>query len=319
MDLEVSRQFQRLLSRQGLGFKLGTKVTERRQRRRPPAGHDRGRRGRRAREDEGRRRCWSRSAAGPTPRASVWSRSASRPTTMAASRSTATSRPTCAGIYAIGDVIEGPMLAHKAEDEGVVRRRASGRAEAAHRLRRDSRRGLHGARGRLGRQDRGAAQGGGHRLQGGQVPVLGQPPGPRGRRDRRLRQDPRRRRDRPGAGRPHHRRRGRHHDRRGGARDGVRRLARRIWRAPATPIRPWRRRSRKRRSRPTARRSTSEPRSRCAAPCRVTRVATARFSVVARRRLRRLEAATAHPCWPTMFSCGKGGCWVRSEPRPGHL
>ena len=27
MDLEVSRQFQRLLSRQGLGFKLGTKVT----------------------------------------------------------------------------------------------------------------------------------------------------------------------------------------------------------------------------------------------------------------------------------------------------
>ena len=28
MDLEVSRQFQRLLSRQGLGFKLGTKVTE---------------------------------------------------------------------------------------------------------------------------------------------------------------------------------------------------------------------------------------------------------------------------------------------------
>ena len=28
MDLEVSRQFQRLLSRQGLGFKLGTKVTD---------------------------------------------------------------------------------------------------------------------------------------------------------------------------------------------------------------------------------------------------------------------------------------------------
>ena len=28
MDLEVARQFQRLLSRQGLGFKLGTKVSE---------------------------------------------------------------------------------------------------------------------------------------------------------------------------------------------------------------------------------------------------------------------------------------------------
>ena len=24
----------------------------------------------------------------------------------------------CKGVYAIGDVIEGPMLAHKAEDEG---------------------------------------------------------------------------------------------------------------------------------------------------------------------------------------------------------
>ena len=30
-----------------------------------------------------------------------------------------TSRPTCR-VYAIGDVIAGPMLAHKAEDEGVA-------------------------------------------------------------------------------------------------------------------------------------------------------------------------------------------------------
>ena len=28
--------------------------------------------------------------------------------------------PTCPGIYAIGDVIAGPMLAHKGEDEGVA-------------------------------------------------------------------------------------------------------------------------------------------------------------------------------------------------------
>jgi dihydrolipoamide dehydrogenase len=26
----------------------------------------------------------------------------------------------CKGVYAIGDCIEGPMLAHKAEDEGII-------------------------------------------------------------------------------------------------------------------------------------------------------------------------------------------------------
>ena len=45
---------------------------------------------------------------------------ASRSTSAAASRSTTTSRPMSPGIYAIGDVIRGPMLAHKAEDEGVA-------------------------------------------------------------------------------------------------------------------------------------------------------------------------------------------------------
>ena len=34
------------------------------------------------------------------------------------------SRPTSPGIYAIGDVIRGPMLAHKAEEEGSRLRRA---------------------------------------------------------------------------------------------------------------------------------------------------------------------------------------------------
>jgi dihydrolipoamide dehydrogenase len=32
-----------------------------------------------------------------------------------------------AGIYALGDCIDGPMLAHKAEDEGGLRRRSGGR------------------------------------------------------------------------------------------------------------------------------------------------------------------------------------------------
>jgi Pyruvate/2-oxoglutarate dehydrogenase complex, dihydrolipoamide dehydrogenase (E3) component, and related enzymes len=29
------------------------------------------------------------------------------------------------GVYAIGDVVAGPMLAHKAEDEGVAVRKSS--------------------------------------------------------------------------------------------------------------------------------------------------------------------------------------------------
>ncbi len=44
----------------------------------------------------------------------------SRSTSAAGSRSTAHYKTTVEGIYAIGDVIAGPMLAHKAEDEGVA-------------------------------------------------------------------------------------------------------------------------------------------------------------------------------------------------------
>ena len=45
---------------------------------------------------------------------------ASRRTTAAASSSTTHFATNVPGIYAIGDVIAGPMLAHKAEDEGVA-------------------------------------------------------------------------------------------------------------------------------------------------------------------------------------------------------
>ena len=55
MDLEVARQFQRLLSRQGLGFKLGTKVSEVDSTGDRLVVVDRGGRWRRARDDEGRR------------------------------------------------------------------------------------------------------------------------------------------------------------------------------------------------------------------------------------------------------------------------
>ena len=69
------------------------------------------------------------------------------------------------GIYAIGDVIRGPMLAHKAEEEGVALAEISGGPGRARRLRHNSERDLYRARGRLRRQDRGGAERGRHRLQ----------------------------------------------------------------------------------------------------------------------------------------------------------
>ena len=64
-----------------------------------------------------------------------------------------------AGIYAIGDVIAGPMLAHKAEDEGIaVAEILAGQAGHVN-YDVDPERGLHVPGGRLGRQDRGGAEG----------------------------------------------------------------------------------------------------------------------------------------------------------------
>ena len=109
------------------------------------------------------------------------------------------------GIYAIGDVIAGPMLAHKAEDEGVAVAEILAGQRRPRELRRDPERGLHVPGGRLGRQDRGGAEAGRRRLQGRQVSVHGQRPRQGQPDDGRLRQDPGRCDDRPGARRPHHR------------------------------------------------------------------------------------------------------------------
>ena len=118
MDLEVSRQFQRLLSRQGLGFKLAAKVTE------VDAGGDRllvtteavdgG-------EPEKMKADVLLVAVGRRPyteglgleQVGLKTDNHGR---IEVGRRYATS---VEGIYAIGDVIRGPMLAHKAEDEGV--------------------------------------------------------------------------------------------------------------------------------------------------------------------------------------------------------
>ncbi len=135
-------------------------------------------------------------------------------------------RTTAEGVYAIGDAIPGPMLAHKAEEEGVVLAELLA-GEAGH-MNYETVPGIvyTVAGGRLGRQDRGAAQGRRRRLPRGQVPVLRQQPRHLHRRHRRLRQDPRRCQDRPHPRRPHHRAGGGRHDPRGHRPHGIRRLGR---------------------------------------------------------------------------------------------
>jgi dihydrolipoamide dehydrogenase len=118
MDLEVSRQFQRLLARQGLGFRLGTKVS--------------------GVENSGERLAVTvEGTGGGEPESMkadvVLVAVGRRPYTDGLGLETAGLKTdnrgrievdgnfatSAEGIYAIGDVIRGPMLAHKAEDEGV--------------------------------------------------------------------------------------------------------------------------------------------------------------------------------------------------------
>ena len=130
------------------------------------------------------------------------------------------------GIYAIGDAIAGPMLAHKAEDEGMAV------AETIA--------GQHGhvnygvipsviytnpEVAAVGETEE-SLKAPGPRLQGRQVPLHGQRPRQVLLHGRRLRENPRGRRDRPRPRRPHHRPAGRRADRRGLRRHGVRRRRR---------------------------------------------------------------------------------------------
>ena len=118
MDSEVAKQFQRLLSRQGLGFMLGTKVTS-------------------VDGSSDRLVVTTEPAEGGDPETMkadvVLVAIGRRPYTNDLGLETVglttdnygrievdTNLATKAeGVYAIGDVIAGPMLAHKAEDEGV--------------------------------------------------------------------------------------------------------------------------------------------------------------------------------------------------------
>ena len=177
MDGEVARQFQRILEKQGIAFKLVVEGHRRRRVRRSAEGQ--GRAGGRAARPETIEADVVLVAIGRVPyteglgleAAGVQTRQ-SRPRR----RRRAFRAPTSPGIYAIGDVIAGPMLAHKAEDEGVaVAEIIAGQAghvnydvipNVVYTYPGD----------RLGRQDRGGAEGGRHRLQGRQIPVHRQRP-----------------------------------------------------------------------------------------------------------------------------------------------
>ena len=190
MDTEVATAFQRILTKQGLKFRLGTKVTGAqggRRRRQPDGGAGQGRRG--GNPDRRHRAAGDRPPAvhrGPGPGRS--GRRAGRP--RARRQPTTHYATNVPGIYAIGDVIAGPMLAHKGEDEGVaVAEILAGQAghvnydaipsvvytwpEVA-----------------CGRPDRGRAESRRHRLQRRQIPVHRQRPRPGDGRHRWVREAP---------------------------------------------------------------------------------------------------------------------------------
>ncbi|MBB4093876.1 dihydrolipoyl dehydrogenase [Ochrobactrum pecoris] len=119
MDGEVSKQFQRLLEKQGIAFKLGAKVT----------GVDKAGKGAKVTFEP------VKGGAAETLEAdAVLIATGRRPYTDGLGLQEAGIavddrgrvaiddhwRTNVEGIYAIGDVVQGPMLAHKAEDEGIA-------------------------------------------------------------------------------------------------------------------------------------------------------------------------------------------------------
>ena len=177
-DAEIARTLQRILAKQGMSFKLSSKVTGIAK---TAAGHkiaiEPAAGGRPRRHGGGGRR----GAGRHRPRALHGGPRASRlPASQLDDRKRIAVDPhfqtSVPGIYAIGDVIAGPMLAHKAEDEGVaVAEILAGQAGHVN-YDVDPQRHLHLPGGRHRRQVRGGAEGRGRRLQGRQVPFHRQRP-----------------------------------------------------------------------------------------------------------------------------------------------
>ena len=117
-DGAIAKEAQRHFKKQGLDIKLGAKVS------RAAVVRRRGRRGL-YRTRRASTRCrwtssWSPSAAGPSRR-SCWRRApASSSMSADSSRWTSIAVPASPNVWAIGDVVRGPMLAHKGKEEGVM-------------------------------------------------------------------------------------------------------------------------------------------------------------------------------------------------------
>ena len=122
-----------------------------------------GRAGRRRRRRRRSRPTWcsSRSAACPTPRASASSDVGVQTRRQGPRRRSTTHFATnVPGIYAIGDVIAGPDAGPQGRGRGRRRGRDHRRPGRPRELRRHPERRLHLSGDRLGRQDRGGAEGG---------------------------------------------------------------------------------------------------------------------------------------------------------------
>ncbi len=128
------------------------------------------------------------------------------------------------GIYAIGDVIAGPMLAHKAEDEGVaVAEILAGRAGHVNYGVIPNVVYTYPEVASVGQSEE-ELKAAGIAYNVGTLPIHGQWPRQGQPHHRRLREDPRRQGERPGSRRAHRRRGCRQPDRGTGRRHGIRRL-----------------------------------------------------------------------------------------------
>ena len=175
MDGEVAKQFQRILEKQGFAFKLGAKVT-------------------------------SIDTSGNTLKATIEPAAGGAAETLEADvvlvcigrvpytdglglkeagialdnrgrvQTDSHFATSVKGVYAIGDVIAGPMLAHKAEDEGVAVAEILAGQAGPRELRCYPRCCVYHAGSFLRRQDRGRTEAGGHRLYRRQISVYRQWP-----------------------------------------------------------------------------------------------------------------------------------------------
>ena len=223
MDGEVAKQFQRMLAKQGIEFRLGSKVT----------GVAKGKKGATVTFEP------VKGGAAETIEADAvliaTGRKAFTDSAGLAEAGVALDergrvkidghlQTNVPGIYAIGDVIAGPMLAHKAEDEGVaVAEIIAGQAGHVNYDVIPSVVYTSPEVASVGKTEEELKKAG-HRLQGRKIPVHRQWTRPCHAAHRGLREDPRRQEDRPRARRAYRRLWRRRDDPRSGSADGIRRL-----------------------------------------------------------------------------------------------